>query len=234
MKKNIRQDINVSDSQNVKIIQTAGDVYYIEAKGLLPEEVESKLRDGDERNFCFLSIDVAGHSDFSSKFRPADINDTLMNLRKWLNSIISKKEGKELNWAGDGGIFYFLQEKATDKAVDNAVSSSMDILGGLADFNDSHNKLYIEGRRTDIRQRFGIDFGRTIYRADSGNWHSEALNTAVKIQGIAQPNSVLITHNVYKDLTDNLRINLKTHFHLRETSVKYRNQQLYMPFHAKG
>lgn len=165
---------------------------------------------------------MVGHSYFSSKFKPSDINHTLMELQKWLNSIISKRKGKELNWAGDGGIFYFLQVKVDDKSVDNAVSSSMDILDGIAHFNDSHNKLYYEGKRTDIRLRLGIDFGSAIYRTDFGNWHSEALNTAVKVQGITQPNSVLITHNVYRNFSDSLRT------YLKKSSVKYKEQPLYV------
>jgi hypothetical protein len=59
---------------------------------------------------AFISIDVVGHSSLSGKFSPESINLTLMNLRNWLNDIISHKNRKELNWTGDGGIFYFLQE----------------------------------------------------------------------------------------------------------------------------
>lgn len=234
-KSKMQQNIKVTGSQEVTIIQAGGDVYYrgakeLEVKGLLPKELESKLKDGDERDFYFLSIDVVGHSGLSSEFSPESINSTLMNLRHWLNPIITKKKGGKLSWAGDGGIFYFLQEKATDKAVDNAVSSSMDILNGLSDFNSSsHNKLYIEGKRTNIRLRLGIDFGRAIYRAEPGNWHSQALNTATKIQGMApQPNSALITSNVYRNLTDDLRTRLKEYFHFRKSSIKFKGQPLYI------
>ena len=39
---------------------------YKETKGL-HEVVTSSLKDGDERNFCFLSIDVVGHSNKMQK-----------------------------------------------------------------------------------------------------------------------------------------------------------------------
>lgn len=77
---------------------------YKETKGL-HEVVTSGLKDGDERNFCFLSIDVVGHSKLSSIFSPESINNTLMNLRNWINPIIKDKNGTELNWGGDGGNF---------------------------------------------------------------------------------------------------------------------------------
>ncbi len=219
------EGINITGSQNVEIIQAGGDVYYekvdvykVSTDVLLPKQKESALNDGDERNFCFLSIDVVDHSRFSSEFNLANINDTLIELHKWLNSIITnKKNGKELNWAGDGGIFYFLQEKVTDKAIDNAVSSSMDILNNLVDFNASHNQLKI-----DIRLRLGIDFGRTIYRKEPGDWYSDALNTAVKIQKMAPPDSVLITQQVYKNLAEQL----KNPF--AKTSTRFGNQVLYV------
>ncbi len=164
----MEQKINIINSQNITIIQVEGEVVY-GAKGLLPKEQETKLQDGDERNFCFLSIDVVDHSTLSSQFSPENINHTLMNLRQWLNSIITSKGGRELNWAGDGGNFYFLQEKVEDRAVDKAVSSSMDILKGLAGFNETKNQLYLKERRRDIRLRIGIDSGTAIYRKDPGN-----------------------------------------------------------------
>ncbi|MBU1345227.1 MAG: hypothetical protein KKD66_26755, partial [Proteobacteria bacterium] len=200
----MEQKIAVNQSQNVTIIQIGGNLYR-EAKGLLPKEGETTLQDGDERNCCFLSIDVVGHSSFSAHFNPTDINNTLMNLRNWLNGIITKKGGKELNWAGDGGIFYFLQEKVEDTAVDSAISSSYEILDTLPNFNNSKNSLFLLGKRIDIRLRLSIDFGSLIYRKDPGNWHSEALNTAAKINSLAAPNSVLITHNVHRNLLDSLR-----------------------------
>ncbi len=222
----MEQKINIINSQNIPIIQAEGDVVY-GAKGLLPKEQETKLYDGDERNFCFLSIDVVGHSTLSSQFSPANINDILMNLREWLNSIITKKWGSELNWAGDGGIFYFLQEKAEDRAIDNAVSSSFDILNTLSDFNNSKNSLFLQGNRNDIRLRLSMDFGPAIYRKDPGNWHSEALNTAAKINSYAAPKSVLITHNTYKNLTDSLRTSFK------ETSRRFNDQPLYIFFYER-
>ncbi|MEK9149760.1 MAG: FHA domain-containing protein, partial [Candidatus Desantisbacteria bacterium] len=222
------EGVSITDTQDIKISYSGKvyrekvDVYEISADVLLPKEEEVILSDGDERNFCFLSIDVVDHSTLSSLFNPVDINHTLIKLQKWINSIITNKKGKGLIWAGDGGVFYFLQGKVIDKAIDNAVLSSMEILDKLAYFNDSHNQLSIKGRRHDIKLRVGIDFGRTIYRKEPGNWFSEALNIAVKIQKMALPDSILITEQVYINLTDSLRKRFVT------TSTRVKNQLLYV------
>ncbi|MFH1860280.1 MAG: PASTA domain-containing protein [bacterium] len=177
-----------------------------ETEGVKNQQEEEK--DGEQKNICFLSIDVVDHSAFSSKFNHNDIDATLVALRKWLNSIIISKKGKELSWAGDGGIFYFLD----DKAVDNAVLSSMEIFDQLQNFNtdEGKNKLCFEGTKSDINLRIGIDFGITICHSDPNTWHSEALQTATKIQKMVQPNSGLITPDAYnKHLSDHLKVLLK-------------------------
>ena len=64
---------------------------------------EVKLKDGDVRNFCFLSIDIKEHSKFHQKYGNTEIQNTLIEFHDFVKNNCKSQKGFEINWAGDGG-----------------------------------------------------------------------------------------------------------------------------------
>jgi hypothetical protein len=140
-----------------------------------------------------------------------------------INAIVSSYGGEEWDWAGDGGIYAFHLEKIDEPSIENGVYSAKRILDTLDSFNQSpHNKLSFKGERYHIRLRMGIDTGRAVYHEDPGERRSQALNYAVKIQKRSAPNSILITHDVFKELSDEA----KSRF--RETGITFKGKTIYI------
>jgi len=179
------------------------------------------LKDGDIKTACILSIDMIGSTPLSDKFNDKELYDTKIALHKWVKYIIQKRTGSELNWGGDGGIYYFIYENIIKRVVTRAVVSAKEMIDNFGEFNDTYNNLFYLGKRNDIQIRIGIDFGNVVYHSDKGDWHSSEINSATKIQGKAEPNSILISSSAFKELEDLLKLEFETF------DEKYNNSDLY-------
>ena len=96
-----------------------------------------KLKNGDNREFAFLSIDIVDHSSLSTKFNPKDISHTITAFHSYVKGHVDRHSGTRISWGGDGGVFYFLQYTETDKACDWAFLAAKEILFRL----DSSRKM---------------------------------------------------------------------------------------------
>ena len=178
-----------------------------------------KLESGKYYEFCFLAVDVIDSTSLYDKFPTKDIHKTLTQLREMVKGIVSSYGGEEWDWAGDGGIYAFHLEKIDEPSIENAVYSAKSILDTLNSFNQSsHNTLSFKGERYHIRLRMGIDTGRAVYHEDPGERRGQALNYAVKIQKRSAPDSILITHDVFKELSDEAKSRFK------ETGITFKGK----------
>jgi adenylate cyclase len=135
----------------------------------------------DRRLTTILCADVAGYSGLVER----DEDGTLLRLRDYrgrLARLVQHHRGRIANTSGDGVLAEF------PSAIE-AVRAAIDVQRELGTLNEA---LPAESR---MRFRIGINVGDVM--VEEGDLFGEGVNVAARLQGLAEPGSILISGPVY-------------------------------------
>src|ERR1700751_5955668 len=109
--------------------------------------------------------------------------------RELIEPCLSRHEGRLIKTTGDGALAEFASPLA-------AVRCAVEIQDHLA----SGSSL--------LRLRIGLNLGDVIVGQD-GDLYGDGINIAVRLEGLADPNGILISEKVYGEIEGKLDINFE-------------------------
>src|SRR5271165_4451244 len=140
---------------------------------------------------ALLAADIAGYS----RLAGADEDRTLARLRGLRSDLIdpsiSVHHGRIVKRTGDGSLIEF-------RSVVNAVRCAIEVQNGLIERNAG---LPPEHR---IEFRVGIHVGDVVEESD-GDLMGDGVNIAARLEGIAEPGSVYLSEDAYRQVRDRLK-----------------------------
>lgn len=155
----------------------------------------SKLKDGDFRKFCFMDVDLAGHSEIGRNNSTRDADATFSAFLEYIVKRVECHKGQVWNLAGDGGLFAFCDDDVTTMA-EQGVNSALEILDGLSEFNKTKSKV-----KQQVRVRIAVHLGDAQYWTQTGRIQSKDVNFVAHLEkGGTTPDSVSISENVYLEI----------------------------------
>ncbi len=155
------------------------------------------LTEGVFYNFCFVSIDICGNSNFVRKYDSDSIHTTYLNFKKLVQNCVEKRNGRIWSWEGDGGLAVFHIEDFVNKAIFTAI----EILASMPIFNLTSNYL-----DDDITIRIGINAGQAEYNKNLQMINSEAIADARKIEKHhTLPMTISVNHHVVQNVDVSIR-----------------------------
>ena len=137
-----------------------------------------------QRLAACLYADVSGYS----RLIGADVHSTVRTLtayRTLMSNIVGKHGGRVVDAAGDSLLAEFF-------SVTKAVQAAMELQRDLK----RYNALLPADRRVEFR--VGIDLGEVL--AEGRRIYGNCVNTAARVQQIAEPGSVCIAGSAYDRL----------------------------------
>jgi len=141
--------------------------------------------DTQRRLAAIVSADVVGYS----RLMGVDEEGTLASLRAHRSELIDAKiaehGGRIVKTMGDGLLLEF-------PSVVNATQCVIEVQQNMAERNDGID----EDKR--IVFRIGVNLGDIII--DGDDIHGDGVNTAARLQEIATPGGIAISHRVYEDI----------------------------------
>ncbi|MEN8154464.1 MAG: adenylate/guanylate cyclase domain-containing protein [Acidobacteriota bacterium] len=159
---------------------------------------------GRKENVVVLFADVAGFTSISESKPPEQIVSLLNELFTILSGIIFRNNGMIDKFIGDSVMALFGVPDPYPDAVNDAVKASREMLTWL----EVGNKKWQKEFGITIELAISINYGKAII----GNIGSEkrmeftaigsVVNTAARIEKIAQRNQILITKAVYEKISD--------------------------------
>lgn len=156
------------------------------------------LNDGRISDATVLSVDVVEHSRNVHISPLLDIDAALTAVRKMICAQVAQHDGKELSWAGDGGLFVFWHPTRCE----NAVYAALSVMRLLDIINMEVRSLCA----LPLRLRLVIHCGKLCYHEDGGSVRGEALNFLAKNErSLGKENGVRITEDVRARLKPPLR-----------------------------
>jgi TOMM system kinase/cyclase fusion protein len=165
----------------------------------------------ERRQLTVLFCDLVGSTALSAQLDPEDLREVVRAYQDTCTKVIARFDGHIAQYLGDGLLVYFGYPHAHEDDAQRAVRAGLGILDALGQLN---TRLKQEGLRpapTQSRQRgiylaarLGIHTGLVVVGEVGGGTRQERLalgetpNLAARLQGIAAPNTLVISATTFQ------------------------------------
>src|SRR5216683_2672169 len=151
--------------------------------------------DAESRQLTVLFCDLVDSTTLASQLDPEDYRAVVQAYQETCAKVIARFEGHIAQYLGDGLLVYFGYPLAHEDDAQRAVRTGLGILEALGQLN---TRLGQE-RGVHLALRLGIHTGLVVVGEVGGGTRQEQLalgetpNLAARLQGIAAPNTVVIS-----------------------------------------
>ncbi len=168
----------------------------------------TQTSEAERRQLTVMFCDLVGSTTLAEQLDPEDFRDVIRGYQDACAGVISRFGGYIAKYLGDGILVYFGFPRAHEDDAERAVRSALGIVDSIKTIDSHHGPA--------LEIRIGIVTGLAVVGDIVGEGASqeravvgETPNLAARLQGLADPNSVVISAStrdllgeqfVYKDL----------------------------------
>lgn len=152
-------------------------------------------REAERRNLTVMFCDLVGSVALSTELDAEDLRDLIRAYQQTCASAIARYDGHIAQYLGDGVLAYFGYPVAHEDDARRAVHAALDAVESLAPLAARWHR---EAGVT-LRVRVGVHSGQAVVGEMGAAGHSQMLatgetpNIAARIQGLAEPNTIVIS-----------------------------------------
>ena len=149
----------------------------------------------ERRQVTVMFSDLVGSTALSARMDPEDLREVISAYQKCVAETVQRFGGFVAKYMGDGVLFYFGYPQAHEDDAERAVRAGLELIeavGGLK-------------TRVPLQTRVGIATGLVVVGGLIGSGEAqergivgETPNLAARLQGIAEPNTVVIAESTRK------------------------------------
>jgi class 3 adenylate cyclase/predicted ATPase len=151
--------------------------------------------EAERRQLTVLFCDLVGSTALSAQLDPEDLREVVRAYQEVCAKVVARFEGHIAQYLGDGLLVYFGYPLAHEDDAQRAVRAGLGIVEALGQL---HTRLTQE-RGVPLAVRLGIHTGLVVVGEVGGGTRQEQLalgetpNLAARLQGIAAPNTLVIS-----------------------------------------
>jgi class 3 adenylate cyclase/predicted ATPase/DNA polymerase III delta prime subunit len=161
-----------------------------------PVTAELKLQDtGERRQVTVMFSDLVGSTALSARMDPEDLREVISAYQRCVAETVQQFGGFVAKYMGDGVLIYFGYPQAHEDDAERAVRAGLDLVAAVGGLKNN----------APLQTRVGIATGLVVVGdlIGSGASHEQAIvgetpNLAARLQGVAEPNSVVIAESTRK------------------------------------
>jgi class 3 adenylate cyclase/predicted ATPase len=150
---------------------------------------------GERRHVTVMFSDLVGSTALSAQMDPEDLREVISSYQKSVAETVSRFGGFVAKYMGDGVLVYFGYPQAHEDDAERAVRAGLELVEGVAALKT----------RAPLQTRVGIATGLVVVGdlIGTGSAQEQAVvgetpNLAARLQGIAEPNTVVIADSTRK------------------------------------
>ncbi len=169
-----------------------------------PRTPDAGLSSGERRQLTVMFCDLVGSTALSTQLDPEELRAVIQAYRETCATVIRRFEGYLAKYIGDGLLVYFGYPQAHEDDAQRAVRAGLEILAELPQLNERMRSGVGATGRSPLQIRIGIHTGLVVAGEMGVGDQPEPLaivgetpNIAARLQGLAQPNTVVISAATY-------------------------------------
>jgi class 3 adenylate cyclase len=150
---------------------------------------------GERRHVTVMFCDLVGSTALSARMDPEDLRDIISAYQKCVAQTVQRFGGFVAKYMGDGVLVYFGYPQAHEDDAERAVRAGLDLIQAVSALKCS----------TSLQTRVGIATGLVVVGDLIGSGEAqergivgETPNLAARLQGVAEPTSVIIAESTRK------------------------------------
>jgi class 3 adenylate cyclase len=166
-----------------------------EAPADAPSIDKSPKDNAERRQVTVMFSDLVGSTALSARMDPEDLREVISAYQKCVAETVRHFDGFVAKYMGDGVLVYFGYPQAHEDDAERAVRAGLELIGAVSALNPS----------APLQTRVGIATGLVVVGdlIGSGATQEQAIvgetpNLAARLQGIAEPNTVVIAEGTRK------------------------------------
>ena len=161
-----------------------------------PALTESKPQDtAERRQVTVMFSDLVGSTALSARMDPEDLREVISAYQKCVAETVQRFGGFVAKYMGDGVLVYFGYPQAHEDDAERAVQAGLELIQAVSGLKSG----------TPLQTRVGIATGLVVVGDLIGSGEAqergivgETPNLAARLQGIAEPNTVVIAESTRK------------------------------------
>jgi class 3 adenylate cyclase/predicted ATPase len=159
----------------------------------LAATLEAKPREeGERRHVTVMFADLVGSTSLSVRMDPEDLREVISAYQKCVTEIVHRFSGYVARYVGDGVLVYFGYPQAYEDDAEQAVRAGLELVAAVAGLRAP----------APLQIRIGIATGLVVVghvipsgESKERGMVGETPNLAARLQGIAEPNMVVIAES---------------------------------------
>src|SRR5271155_63218 len=156
---------------------------------------ESPRDTAERRQVTVMFSDLVGSTALSGRLDPEDLREVITAYQRCVAETVGRFGGFVAKYMGDGVLIYFGYPQAHEDDAERAVRAGLELVAAVGDLKT----------HASLQMRVGIATGLVVVGDLIGSGASqeqaivgETPNLAARLQGIAEPNSVVIAESTRK------------------------------------
>jgi len=162
---------------------------------------DHSTREAERRQLTVMFCDLVGSTALSEQLDPEELRDVIRDYQSVCAEVISRYDGHIAKYLGDGLLVYFGYPMAHEDDAQRAVHTGLEIVGDM----EKLNACLKEERGISLAMRIGIHTGLVVAGEMGGGDVRESMaivgetpNIAARLEGIAEPDTVVISPATYR------------------------------------
>jgi class 3 adenylate cyclase len=164
-----------------------------------PDRPRGKAPEAERRQLTVMFADLVGSTALSARIDPEELRDVIGTYHRRCAEVITSSGGFVAKYLGDGVLAYFGYPQAHEEDAEQAVRAGLALIEAVAKLD--------AGQSTTLQVRIGIATGLVVVGDLLGEGAAqeqavigETPNLAARLQGLAEPNTVVIADNTRRML----------------------------------
>ena len=164
-----------------------------------PDRSGGKAPEAERRQLTVMFADLVGSTALSARLDPEELRDIIGAYHRRCAEVITSSGGFVAKYLGDGVLAYFGYPQAHEEDAEQAVRAGLALIEAVAKLD--------AGQATSLQVRVGIATGLVVVGDLLGEGAAqeqavigETPNLAARLQGLAEPNTVVIADNTRRML----------------------------------
>jgi class 3 adenylate cyclase len=161
----------------------------------------TRLLAAERRQLTVMFCDLVESTALSSQLDPEDLRDIVRAYQQVCSDVVTRFDGHVAQLLGDGLLVYFGYPQAHEDDAQRAVRTGL----GIIEVVEALNTSLEAAKGITLAVRLGIHTGRVVVSEMGGVGRQEQLalgeapNITSRIQGLAEPNTLVICHHLSRE-----------------------------------